>query len=78
MAYGDNIEAEGMAPLAAREAFLVEFLGDSVSALHLLPFYPYTSDDGFSFTDYRQFRQTLGSWSDIERLARNGASCSTL
>ena len=39
-----------------------------VSGLHILPFYPYTSDDGFSVVDYRQADPQAGTWEDIHRL----------
>lgn len=38
------------------------------SYLHILPFHPYSSDDGFSVIDYRQVDKRFGSWEDIERL----------
>jgi len=37
------------------------------SFLHILPFHPYSSDDGFSVIDYRQVDRRFGSWEDIER-----------
>ncbi len=45
-------------------AWTSEFL----SGVHILPFYPYSSDDGFSVIDYRQVNPELGRWSDIERM----------
>lgn len=53
---------------------LVEFcqthLQGVVSAIHLLPFYPYSSDDGFSVIDYHQVRPDLGDWADVARLGQ--------
>jgi sucrose phosphorylase len=40
-------------------------VGNSISAVHILPFFPYSSDDGFSVVDYTQVDPDLGSWSDI-------------
>jgi glucosylglycerate phosphorylase len=68
--YGDSVTAAGAPPLQALERFLAEDLGDAVTLVHVLPFYPYSSDDGFAVTDFRQVRTELGDWADIERLAR--------
>jgi sucrose phosphorylase len=37
---------------------------------HILPFFPYSSDDGFSIIDYQQVNPALGDWADIQRLTR--------
>ncbi len=36
--------------------------------IHLLPFFPSSSDDGFSVTDYRQVDPAFGSWEDVNVL----------
>jgi len=69
--YADSILAADRQPLEALHAFLAERVGRRFSFLHLLPFYPYSSDDGFAVTDYRAVRDELGGWGDIERLARD-------
>jgi len=46
-------------------------LKDTFSALHLLPFFPYTSDDGFAVSDYDQVNPSVGTWQDIEQLANS-------
>lgn len=66
--YGDQLNAPGQPPLAVLEAFLRRQLGGLVTCLHLLPFYPSSSDDGFSVMDYRQVDASLGGWPDISRL----------
>ena len=37
----------------------------------MLPFFPYSSDDGFSVIDYSSVNESLGDWGDIERLAKH-------
>ncbi|MDR1191966.1 MAG: DUF3459 domain-containing protein [Verrucomicrobiales bacterium] len=59
----------GTPPLAALHQFLHRHCRRTLSFIHLLPFYPFTSDDGFSVTDFRQVRPDLGGWDDIARLA---------
>jgi sucrose phosphorylase len=44
---------------------------DVFSYLHILPFHPYSSDDGFSVIDYRRVDPRLGSWEDIEELGKS-------
>nr|WP_249066860.1 sugar phosphorylase [Halalkalibaculum roseum] len=69
--YGDSIvepESENH-KLNSLQKFLEEHLNDTINALHILPFFPYSSDKGFSVIDYKEVRDDLGSWSDIETLA---------
>ena len=68
--YGDGIRREGEAPLATLRSFLNEELSDTVSAVHLLPMFPYTSDDGFSVTDFKAINPELGDWGDIGNLGK--------
>jgi len=68
--YGDQVSEPGRAPLATLDAWLAEHLGDDISSVHLLPFYPYSSDDGFSVIDYTVVDPKLGDWDDIARLAQ--------
>lgn len=66
--YGDSIRREGERPLRSLRSFLEERVGDSFSAVHLLPFFPYSSDDGFSVIDFREVDVELGDWEDIRAL----------
>ena len=67
--YGDGIYEDGKAPLATLKTFADTHLKGNISAIHLLPMFPYTSDDGFSVTDFRKIHENLGDWGDIERLS---------
>ncbi len=67
--YPDQVRAEGVAPLAVLEAFCARHLQGLIQFLHILPFFPSTSDDGFSITDYRLVNPAFGTWDDIARLA---------
>ena len=57
-------------PLAALRAFAERHLDGIVSTVHILPFFPYSSDYGFSVIDYQQVNPELGSWDDVEALGR--------
>lgn len=67
--YGDQFREAGVAPLRSLLAFCDEFLSGAVSGVHILPFFPYSSDDGFSVIDYRQVDPLLGTWDDVEAIA---------
>ncbi|GLC82260.1 alpha-amylase family glycosyl hydrolase [Lacrimispora brassicae] len=69
--YGDGIKRDGQAPLATLREFLEDELSHTVTAVHLLPMFPYTSDDGFSVVDFREVNPELGDWCDIEKLREN-------
>lgn len=66
--YGDQVREEGVASLQSLAAFCDRHLRGVVSGVHLLPHFPYTSDDGFSLTDYSAVNPDLGSWADVVRL----------
>ena len=63
--YGDQIQSPDEKPLRTLRAFCKKYLTDVVHGIHILPFYPWTSDDGFSVVDYRQVDPALGNWEDI-------------
>nr|WP_300306291.1 sugar phosphorylase [Halomonas sp.] len=67
--YGDSIIEEGRTPLEALDDFLEAHLGEVISGVHVLPFFPWSSDDGFSVIHYREVNPSLGDWQDIRRLA---------
>lgn len=67
--YGDQIREPGKAPLRTLRAFLHDHCRELLSAVHILPFYPYSSDDGFSVIDYFAVDPALGEWQDVEALA---------
>jgi glucosylglycerate phosphorylase len=69
--YGDQISQTGKSPLQTLANFLNSRIGDAVSGIHVLPFFPYSSDDGFSVIDYRQVDPKLGNWEDLARLSQN-------
>ncbi len=69
--YGDLLRGEGHSPLACLDEFLQRpGLRDTFNTLHILPFFPYSSDKGFSVTDFRSVDPNLGSWQDIEGMGK--------
>jgi sucrose phosphorylase len=69
--YADQLRRAGEMPLATLAGFAGTWLNGVVSGLHILPFYPSTSDDGFSVSDYYRVDPVLGGWEQIERLGDN-------
>jgi len=70
--YGDMVsEDNGTSPLASLNKFLQNYVGDLLSTVHILPFFPYSSDDGFSVIDYEEVDEELGDWQDIRNICNN-------
>jgi sucrose phosphorylase len=69
--YGDSIKKEGEVPLQTLKKFLNENFKKQLSVVHILPFFPYSSDDGFSVIDFRKVNPELGTWDDIKQLTEN-------
>ncbi|PKL12564.1 MAG: sugar phosphorylase [Spirochaetae bacterium HGW-Spirochaetae-8] len=69
--YPDIVRSKKATPLASLHGFLHDHLPCTFSFIHLLPFYPYSSDDGFSVIDYLQVDPQLGDWEDIAVLAKD-------
>jgi glucosylglycerate phosphorylase len=69
--YGDQVAKDGQPHLQTLAEFCEAYLHNVVSGVHILPFYPWSSDDGFSVKDYRSVDPALGGWEDVERLGRS-------
>ncbi len=69
--YGDQVQSPGRPHLQALAACCDAHLRGVISAIHILPFYPWSSDDGFSVKDYRAVDPALGDWRDVEKLGQN-------
>ena len=69
--YGDSIIQQHERPLKTLYQFLHQHLHESVNTVHILPFFPYCADDGFSVIDYMAVDDTLGHWQDIEIISRD-------
>ena len=67
--YGDSIVDGDSKPLKVLRDFCKTWLGNCVTWVHILPFFPWTSDDGFSVLDYSSVNQALGDWNDISDIA---------
>ena len=66
--YADAFRRPGETPIHTLDGLLREVVGDTVSHVHLLPMYPWTSDDGFGVVDHRRINPSLGTWQDVRDL----------
>lgn len=69
--YGDQFYKEDEKTLATFQMFFDKYLKNAFELVHILPFYPYSSDDGFSVIDYKEVNPKLGDWREIKALANS-------
>lgn len=69
ISYGNSILKAGENPLETLYQFMVNELDGVISGIHILPCFPFSSDDGFSVIDYRQIDYKLGDWQHINQIA---------
>lgn len=67
--YGDSILSNNESPLISLRQFMDEHIKGAINCVHILPFFPYSSDDGFSVIDYTRINPSLGHWEHVEELA---------
>ena len=66
--YADTLKGEA-SPLSVLTDFLLKYCGSAFNTIHILPFFPYSSDDGFSVIDYKKVNPQCGNWEDVEELS---------
>ncbi len=66
--YGDSIINEKRKPLSVLNNFLKYNLSGFINNIHILPFFPYTSDDGFSINDFKKVNPELGKWKHVRNI----------
>jgi sucrose phosphorylase len=69
--YADSLRRSGEAPLRTLRRFANRYFQEILSTIHLLPFFPYSSDDGFSVIDYYRVHPEVGDWEDVKSLGRD-------
>ncbi|WP_455546795.1 alpha-amylase family glycosyl hydrolase [Dryocola clanedunensis] len=66
--YADQFHRGDEKTLGVLRDFYNRHLHEQFSHIHLLPFYPWSSDDGFSVIDYHAVESAAGDWQEIKRL----------
>ncbi len=69
--YADQFRRGGEKPLKTLRQVALRLFYPSISSIHILPFFPFTSDDGFSVADYLAVHPDFGDWQDIQSLSVN-------
>lgn len=72
--YADMVQPKRREPvsmLRKQHEFLKKYLKSTISSVHILPFFPSSSDDGFSVVDYRRVDESVGGWDDILELSKD-------
>ncbi len=69
--YGDTLKKNAEPPLKTFHDFAKKHLKNVISIIHFLPFFPYSSDDGFAITDFFKVNRELGSWDDIKAIEKD-------
>lgn len=67
--YADQFNEKGKSNFESLNSFMTNELKGVVNTVHILPFYPWTSDDGFSPIDYKEVKKEYGTWEDVEKLS---------
>lgn len=69
--YPDTFSESNVQTLHTLNKFLKLHLQDLINGIHILPFFPFSSDRGFSVSDFYQVKQEFGTWQNIEEIAKN-------
>ncbi len=65
--YGDLVQNDHEPPMKTLTR-LIEENAEAINTIHVLPFFPYSSDRGFSVIDFETVDPRLGTWEDFENL----------
>lgn len=68
--YGDAIQNKNEKTLKTLNDFLNEKFKNIITDVHILPMFPYTSDDGFSVVDYQKVDEKLGDFTTLEKFSK--------
>lgn len=71
IAYPDSFHKNNTPTLQNLNKFLQSHLNGLINSVHILPFFPFSSDRGFSVKDFYQVKQEFGNWSDVEEIGKN-------
>ena len=69
--YGDQVRREGEFPLVTQHDFLKQYVHPFINTVHILPFFPYSSDDGFSVIDHKAVNPDFGAWEHIQAMGQD-------
>ena len=67
--YANSILEKEKVPLQSLYKFLENYIAPYINSVHILPYFPFSSDDGFAVIDFKKINDTFGAWEDIEVIA---------
>lgn len=67
--YADHVHEADAPTIQSLHIFLNQYVVGLCNYVHFLPFFPYSSDDGFSVIDYKAIKSEFGDWSDVRNVA---------
>jgi len=69
ISYGDQVNLYQEPPLKILNEFMNKYLDGFINSVHILPFYPSSSDSGFSVVSYNAVNPRMGSWREIDSIS---------
>lgn len=69
--YGDSIKGNNKVPLKNLKELITKKFPKTFTIIHILPFFPYSSDEGFSVKNFYEVNKDLGEWDDIKEISKN-------
>jgi glycosidase len=69
--YPDHIHDLNTPGFEVIRRFLLSHVHHHINTVHLLPFFPFSSDDGFSIIDYYRADDTYGGWLGFKKLGKH-------
>ena len=69
--YADSVEEKNSLPINSIHNFLNNYCSEIFDMVHILPFFPSSSDKGFAVMDYYSIYYRFGQWSDILKLSKD-------
>ncbi len=70
--YANSItNTNNMSPLSSLQKFVSSKCQQFIDTVHILPFFPSSSDDGFAVKDYYNIDNEFGDWKDIINISKS-------
>lgn len=70
LTYPDSFIEENVPSLKTLAKFLDLHIKGVIDSVHILPFFPYSSDRGFSVIDYYHVKRDWGNWGDLGEIGK--------
>ncbi len=68
--YADSVFKPNQKNLITLSQFLKKYCKE-FNFIHILPFFPFSSDDGFAVIDYKKIKTEHGKWKDLKKITNS-------